>query len=357
MIPATYRVTTTDAITGWEIQAHLGIVGTQAVAGTWFGSDWLASWSDAFGGRSGTYQRQLDALYSSALRELVQKAEMRGANWVVGVHVDFDEISGGGKQMFMVSLHGTAVRAAPIQAQVQSSEPTATAASADHVARLARRQTLRTLDQISAADDIAFLTEEVAAECAHQVAKGLASLQHQYALPDQGTRDAFLKYFRALPSAAAKDSLYPLLRLDGFKARGAAGVITDCGLTDYGKLEELLRGQEDFETRKLAVEMSRTSPLEFSPEDIPAMESLVRAMRERAFHTPPEIQRKTLLKGEYRVWQCLNGHDVALTLDKCDSCGASKDGYLASEASVTSVIAHLEAQVAALREVFATRPA
>lgn len=42
------------------------------------------------------------------MEELVEKARQVGANALVGVKIDFDEISGGNKSMFMVSAVGTA---------------------------------------------------------------------------------------------------------------------------------------------------------------------------------------------------------------------------------------------------------
>lgn len=74
------------------------------VAGSGVLSDWLVSWSDVFGGRSGSYQNQLRSLSD-------MRAHDRRANWVIGLTVDKDEISGQGGQLFKVTAMGTAVRA------------------------------------------------------------------------------------------------------------------------------------------------------------------------------------------------------------------------------------------------------
>jgi uncharacterized protein YbjQ (UPF0145 family) len=111
------QATTTASIEGWEIRSYLGIVATHVVAGTGIGSDFLAGFSDFFGGRSGAYQNQLASLYDEALAQLGRKAIALGGNWLVGVHVDIDEISGKGMQMFMVTAVGTAVRADQPDAQ------------------------------------------------------------------------------------------------------------------------------------------------------------------------------------------------------------------------------------------------
>lgn len=103
-------ITTTNSISGVEIEKYLGLVTTNLVIGTNVFSDFMASFSDFFGGMSGTYRNQLDLLYKRALDDLTNKANKKRADAILGVKIDFDEISGQGKSMFMVSITGTAVR-------------------------------------------------------------------------------------------------------------------------------------------------------------------------------------------------------------------------------------------------------
>jgi len=93
-------VTTASMLDGWRIDAYLGVVSAHAVAGTGLFSDFLAALSDLFGGRSGTYQRQLAAIYDDAVKQVHERAVALGANWVVGLRVDADQISGKNVQMF-----------------------------------------------------------------------------------------------------------------------------------------------------------------------------------------------------------------------------------------------------------------
>ena len=76
------------------------------VAGTGLASDFFAAFSDIFGGRSGTYQNQLASLYAEATSQLLRQAGACGGNWIVGLSVDFDEISGKGTQMFIYPSRG-----------------------------------------------------------------------------------------------------------------------------------------------------------------------------------------------------------------------------------------------------------
>ncbi len=103
-------ITTTNSIENTTIEKYLGVVTSNLVIGTNFFSDFIASFSDFFGGLSGTYQSKLDELYEMAKSTISRKAQLLGANCILGFKIDFDEVSGKGKSMFMVSVSGTAVK-------------------------------------------------------------------------------------------------------------------------------------------------------------------------------------------------------------------------------------------------------
>ena len=105
------RIITGSSIEGWKIQHYQGPVSANIVAGTGMFGDFAAGLSDIFGGHSTAYQRQLDSIKSEALAQIARAASSQGANWIIGLKLDFDEISGKGKQMLMVSAVGTAVTA------------------------------------------------------------------------------------------------------------------------------------------------------------------------------------------------------------------------------------------------------
>ena len=105
-----FIITTTPTIEGHPIKAYLGAINVNVVIGTNLFSDFAASLTDVFGGNSGSYQRKMDSMYESAQKELEKKAMRMGANAIVGFKADFDEISGKGKSMFMLSATGTACK-------------------------------------------------------------------------------------------------------------------------------------------------------------------------------------------------------------------------------------------------------
>jgi len=107
--PKDILVLTTSSAEGLKITKHIKPVSAHIVAGTNFFSDFLGSITDVIGGRSNTYQKQLSSLYNEAIEKIKYNAHEIGANCVIGLSIDMDEISGKGKSMFMLTAIGTAI--------------------------------------------------------------------------------------------------------------------------------------------------------------------------------------------------------------------------------------------------------
>ena len=101
-------VTTTPAIEGKRIVRYCGIVAVEAILGANVFKDLFAGIRDLVGGRSGTYERELQRARDIALTELQERAAEAGANAVVGIDLDY-EVMGERNGMLMVSASGTAV--------------------------------------------------------------------------------------------------------------------------------------------------------------------------------------------------------------------------------------------------------
>lgn len=101
-------VTTTPTIEGKTIIEYRGIVAGQAVMGANLFKDLFAGIRDLVGGRSGTYERELQKARELAMEEMQEKARALGANAIVGIDLDY-EVLGKDSGMLMVSANGTAV--------------------------------------------------------------------------------------------------------------------------------------------------------------------------------------------------------------------------------------------------------
>ena len=101
-------ITTTHSIEGKTITRYCGVVAGEAILGANLFKDLFAGIRDLVGGRSGTYERELQKARDIALKELEERARDLGANAIVGVDLDY-EVLGQGNGRLMVSASGTAV--------------------------------------------------------------------------------------------------------------------------------------------------------------------------------------------------------------------------------------------------------
>lgn len=101
-------VTTTPSVEGRRILKYHGVVAGEAILGANILKDLFAGISDIVGGRSGTYERELQRARTIALGELEERAKAMGGNAVVAVDLDY-EVLGEKSSMLMVSASGTAV--------------------------------------------------------------------------------------------------------------------------------------------------------------------------------------------------------------------------------------------------------
>ncbi|MGE0448165.1 MAG: heavy metal-binding domain-containing protein [Vicinamibacterales bacterium] len=102
------QVTTTPSIEGRRIVQYCGVVAGEAILGANVFKDLFAGIRDLVGGRSATYERELQRAREIAIEEMQERASALGANAVVGVDLDY-EVLGQGNGMLMVSASGTAV--------------------------------------------------------------------------------------------------------------------------------------------------------------------------------------------------------------------------------------------------------
>jgi len=101
-------ITTTYQVDGQPIRQYLGVISAESIIGANFLTDFLASLTDFFGGRSNTYEKVLREGKETVLHELQNQASMMGANAIVGVDIDYNTVGANGS-MLMIVATGTAV--------------------------------------------------------------------------------------------------------------------------------------------------------------------------------------------------------------------------------------------------------
>ena len=101
-------LTTTTQLDGRTVKEYKGVVFGETIIGANLFKDLFASIRDVVGGRSGSYEKVLQEARETAIREMSERAQMAGANGVIGIDVDY-EVVGQSGSMLMVSASGTAV--------------------------------------------------------------------------------------------------------------------------------------------------------------------------------------------------------------------------------------------------------
>src|SRR4029453_8147252 len=101
-------ISTTSTLDGKRVTKYLGLVSGEAILGANIFRDIFAGIRDIVGGRSAAYEQELRKAKDIALREMTEQAQALGANAVIGVDLDYENVGQSGG-MLMVSASGTAV--------------------------------------------------------------------------------------------------------------------------------------------------------------------------------------------------------------------------------------------------------
>ncbi|RLI80897.1 hypothetical protein DRP07_08410 [Archaeoglobales archaeon] len=102
-------LTTSPSFEGKRITEYKEIIHSEVVLGVSIFRDMFSDMRDIVGGRVVSYQKELNKAVDIALNELRQKARDLGANAVIGVEIDFNQLTGRNKSSLMVVATGTAV--------------------------------------------------------------------------------------------------------------------------------------------------------------------------------------------------------------------------------------------------------
>ncbi|MEH6636678.1 MAG: YbjQ family protein [Halioglobus sp.] len=102
-------LTTAYSVIGRKMLREVDIVTAECVFGSNIFRDLFSGVRDIVGGRAKGQQNVLRDAKETCLRELKQAAIECGADAVIGVDLDYQELSGGGKSMLFLVASGTAV--------------------------------------------------------------------------------------------------------------------------------------------------------------------------------------------------------------------------------------------------------
>jgi uncharacterized protein YbjQ (UPF0145 family) len=358
--PKDILVTTTSSVDGLHVKQYLKPISAHIVAGTNLFSDFFASFSDVFGGRSQTYQNQLASLYNEAIERLRTAAYEIGANCIIGLHVDLDEISGKGKSMFMLTAMGTAViiddsnRAKTLH----SSEEKFENVSIDKIRVLQRKREIienAKAGNLNLGDDVwSFITNNQVSEVYDYVVLNLEkAFSYSHDSPDALSKfyKPALAYFDALPEGKKVELLYNSIEKVDNEALllKLSDIIDDLQLLDLDKSIELLNNN-DFQKQKRAMKILTYDKPFYNKQDIDKLKSLIEIITTKFPERGSRSMKKQLLSSkEKEVWACECGktNDIG---SYCSGCKKDIYGFTSNEVSPPKVLTTLDEKISLIKE-------
>lgn len=302
-----FIVTTTDNIERGTIESYHGVINVNIVIGTNLFSDIAASFTDIFGGQSESYQKKMNSMYDMVQNKLILKAKSLGANAIVGFRIDFDEISGKGKGMLMISGIGTACFVhynAAIDKDISNSHYSINA------------NDLNTQVEIKKAVDKA--KESISLE-------SLTSQEWELIMeqPEIDLLDKMILYSSAFDekkvdlyiSKFSPDEVIPYLYEKSMTDRIVCKIIKNCNLFDPNSILKFI----DVNLRRV-VSLLDSDKLYYSNDDLKLMKEICDKL-ERLPDKGQIVRGKTNILGkEHDIYICQNGHKNEIESEFCTKC-------------------------------------
>ena len=290
-------VTTSSSLENWEITRYLGVVTSHVVAGTNIFSDAFASFSDIFGGRSKSYQKQIASINNQALELLKEKAKRKGGNAIVALKIDHDEISGGGKSMFMVTVSGTAVKAnLPENGNGLNAENDDKEIDAKQMSELIKvhKAVTKMNHKKQEGKGIYFRDDEWKLILKYKELDVIPLLFYRFfqKIPDhmEGEwKNKFIEFFGMLDTDLANKYLYnEILKTESNTLENIIlYAINKLSLVDFDRVEALIRN-DNFNKKKLGIQLLACDKLSYQSSDIQKIQKLMNLI-DKEFSKQAEI--------------------------------------------------------------------
>lgn len=354
--PKDILVTTTSSVDGLSIKQYLKPISAHIVAGTNLFSDFFASLSDVFGGRSQTYQKQLSSLYNEAINRLRIAAYEIGANCIVGLHVDMDEISGKGKSMFMLTAIGTAVvidEPTTIKAVVDFNEKFENI-DIDKINNLKQKREIikkAVSDSLTLEDEIwDFITANQITEVYDFILKKLRLCITASSDIDNPLEKYFkrtISFLDALPEEIKVKLLYDsILNEENEKlATKLCGIVKELHLLDFNYITVLLQSNI-FQKQKLGLRILSFDKQFYSKQDIKVITDLIAFIKTGFPERGTRSMKKQILSSkEKEIWICECKASTNEIERPCESCNKDIFGFKPNEVKPANIISVLEEKI------------
>ncbi len=328
-----FIITVTNDIEGCPIERYLDPICSNVVIGTNIFSDIAASFSDFFGGFSGTYKNKLESIYDKATASLKDKAISLGANAVVGFKVDFDEISGGGKSMFMISASGTAcIVKHPIKEANKQQDKTGSLSQFALDNEFKRRIIIKSINETSFNVGSSINPEWKEFLCEHPQKEVIEKLIDIYieikthSITNDETTSFITKYLSISPKKDVIDILYSKTKEWPGPTRQ---LIRECNLFSPSHVLNIAKNNP-----KSAIALLYAKTDCYQKEDLVPMKGIL-----DIYDTLPNTGKVELVKGGFlskdkEQFICEHGHQSEANSTYCQHCGINIKGLTEKQVKI-----------------------
>lgn len=347
-------VTTTSTIEGIVIKKYLRPISSHLVAGTNLFSDFFGGITDIIGGKSFSYQKQLTSLYDDSIENLKKKAVEIGANAIIGLSVDLDEISGKGKSMFMLTAIGTAV----IIKSESSNILLSSNISVEQINDLnQKKKILKEVEDGSLRinkDCWEFITKHQFDEIYDYVVSRFQNVveNENVTASYEGFKSNFIEYLESFDEVKRKQLIYSSLKkVDGsIFPNKILNIIKELYLLDFKEAVSLIKSDR-FDDKKRALILTKFDKRLYQKSDII---DITNFMNEIKISFPDKgsltVKKQLLSSKEKEVWNCECGKTNDLG-NYCNSCGNDIKGFKVHEVKPLEAINYLQNKMELLNEL------
>lgn len=321
-----FIITTTDTIENCPIKRYIDTICSNIVIGTNVFSDFAASVTDFFGGRSGSYKRKLQIIYNEASKELKQKAINLGANAIVGFKVDFDEISSRDKSMFMVSVSGTACIIEKNDEDIKAVDCHSQISSIDLQKEIQRRYIVSRIKKSSpiCKEWVEFLLENPQIEIVEDLIKRYISLDVNY-----NSNEVEVTNIKQILSVIPENHIIPFV-YKYFKYKKIRDLIEKYNLFDSNSIYEIIKQE-----LHIGIHLLSATKEYYNTNDLQGMKRILEYLNNLPNTGNIEnVKGGIFSKCDEKKFVCENGHKNSIDFIFCEKCGINIKGLNEEELNI-----------------------
>lgn len=289
-------------------------------------SDFAASVTDFFGGRSGSYKRKLQIIYNEASKELKQKAINLGANAIVGFKVDFDEISSRDKSMFMVSVSGTACIIEKNDEDIKAVDCHSQISSIDLQKEIQRRYIVSRIKKSSpiCKEWVEFLLENPQIEIVEDLIKRYISLDVNY-----NSNEVEVTNIKQILSVIPANHIIPFV-YKYFKYKKIRDLIEKYNLFDSNSIYEIIKQE-----LHIGIHLLSATKEYYNTNDLQGMKRILEYLNNLPNTGNIEnVKGGIFSKCDEKKFVCENGHKNSIDFIFCEKCGINIKGLNEEELNI-----------------------